>query len=128
MRTLYQINMQRHFGGGEVYARFACAALAELGWRVVLYVNADADFWSRLNVKAEVVPVASLNEVAAALPDRSLVITHNVLAVHEARAWSARYVVAGFLHMPLFDRDPAGLNHYKRLFAVSRHVLDSAKA
>ena len=71
MPTVYQVNMQRHFGGGEVYTRFVCAALAELGWRAVLYVNADADFWDRLNMKAELVPVASLNEVAATLPERS---------------------------------------------------------
>jgi len=128
MRTIHQINLQRHFGGGEVYTRFVCAALAELGWRVVLYVSVDADFWSRLNVRAELAPVASLNEVAAKLPENSVVMTHNVLNIHEARAWSARYVLTGFLHMPLYDRDPAGLASYRRLFGVSRHVLDSAQA
>jgi glycosyltransferase involved in cell wall biosynthesis len=39
-----------------------------------------------------------------------------------------RHTLYGFVHMPLYERNPAGFKHYHRLLAVSQHVLDSVKA
>ena len=50
MRTVHEINLQRHFGGGEVYTRFLSNALVEAGWPVELYVHNEATFWDRLDM------------------------------------------------------------------------------
>ena len=129
MKTCFQVNYQTSFGGGEVYTRFACAALARLGWRTVLFVHRDAGFWDSLDMYgAELVRISTVAEIEAALPERdALVLSHNVLDERTAADWSARHRLAGILHMPLLERDPPGLAHYLRLFAVSQHVLDSAR-
>ncbi|MBI3370402.1 MAG: glycosyltransferase family 4 protein [Betaproteobacteria bacterium] len=129
MKTCYQVNWQTSFGGGEVYTRFACAALARLGWRTVLFAHRDAGFWDSLDMHgAELVRISTIAEIDAGLPERdALVLSHNVLDERTATDWGARHRLAGILHMPLFERDPPGLAHYGRLFAVSQHVLDSAR-
>ena len=67
MRTIHQINLQRHFGGGEVYTRFLSNALVEAGWPVELYVHSAADFWGRLDMPGvHRVRVDSLDEIYAA--------------------------------------------------------------
>jgi glycosyltransferase involved in cell wall biosynthesis len=130
MRTLYQINMQRRFGGGEVYTRFLSLAAAAAGWTVELFVHADADFWGRLALPGVGIHVThSLAEVLTRLPERNaVVLSHQPLSPAEAEVWAKRHVLTGVVHMPLYDRDPAGLARYRRLFAVSRHVLDSLKS
>lgn len=130
MRTVHEINLQRHFGGGEVYTRFLSNALVEAGWPVELYVHNEAAFWDRLDMPGvHTVRVASLEDIAARLPaERALVMTHNVLGREDAAKWAARHTLTGFAHMPLYDRDPAGLPHYRRVFCVSQHVIDSAQA
>ena len=129
MKTCFQVNYQTSFGGGEVYTRFVSAALARLGWRSVLFVHRDARFWDALDMHgAELVPIATVAEVEARLPERdALVLSHNALDERTAKDWSARHRLAGILHMPLLERDPSGLARYRRLFAVSQHVLDSAR-
>ncbi len=130
MRTVHEINLQRHFGGGEVYTRFLSNALVEAGWPVELYVHNEAAFWDRLDMPGvRIVRVASLDDIAARLPaEKALVMTHNVLGRDDAAKWAARHTLTGFAHMPLYDRDPAGLPHYQRVFCVSQHVIDSARA
>ena len=130
MRTVHEINLQRHFGGGEVYTRFLSNALVEAGWPVELYVHNEAAFWDRLDMpNVNIVRVASLEDIAARLPtEKALVMTHNVLGREDAAMWAARHTLTGFAHMPLYDRDPAGLPHYRRVFCVSQHVIDSARA
>lgn len=127
-RTCFQVNYQTSFGGGEVYTRFVCAALARLGWRSVLFVHRDARFWGALDMHgAELVPIATVAEIEARLPGReALLIAHNVLDAETAARWSARHRFGGFAHMPLYDRAAPGLARYRKVFAVSQHVLDSA--
>jgi glycosyltransferase involved in cell wall biosynthesis len=59
---------------------------------------------------------------------RSLVITQTALDAAAALWVAERHVLCGFVHMPLYERDPAGLKHYRHLWAVSQHVLDSIRA
>ncbi len=129
-RICYQINLQLSLGGGEIFTRFQTAALHELGYTVVLFVHADAPFWSSL-IPAGVtwVPVRTLADVEAGITQAgALVITHSALPVDVATRLASRTLLTGMLHMPLYDRFPAGLPHYRRLFAVSRHVIASAIA
>ncbi len=128
-RIVYQVNLQNQFGGGEVYTRFLTIALIELGYKVVLFVSRRADFWERmLPATAELVRVDNQDEVPPRLPlERSLVVTHTALDAPQAQWVAHRHVLCGFVHMPLFERDPPGLRHYRLLLPVSRHVLESLR-
>lgn len=127
--AVYQVNLQDQFGGGEVYTRFFTLALIELGYRVVLFVSRNADFWaSLLPAGAELVRVSSGAEILQRLPQaRSLVVTQTPLDAAAAQAVAQRHLLCGFVHMPLYERDPPGFSRYHLLLPVSRHVLDSIR-
>jgi glycosyltransferase involved in cell wall biosynthesis len=129
-RTVYQVNLQSEFGGGEVYTRFFSLALIEFGYRVVLFASRKAEFWeSLLPPGVELVRVDGAGEIPHRLPQEpSLVVTQTALDADAARAVAARHRLCGFVHMPLYERDPAGLRHYHFLLAVSAYVLESVKS
>ncbi len=129
-RSVYQVNLQNEFGGGEVYTRFFTMALIELGYKVVLFVSRKAGFWEQLlPAGAELVRVDGAAEILRGLPrEKSLVVTQTALDADAARSVAERHVLCGFVHMPLYERDPAGFGHYHFLLAVSRHVLDSIRS
>ena len=128
-RDVYQVNLQNEFGGGEVYTRFFSMALIDLGYRVVLFASRKAGFWdSLLPVGVELVRVDGAAEILRGLPQaKSLVVTQTALDAGAARWVAERHVLCGFVHMPLYERDPAGFGHYHLLLPVSRHVLDSIR-
>lgn len=129
-RNVYQVNLQNEFGGGEVYTRFFTLALIELGCTVVLFVSRKAQFWeSLLPAGAELVRVDGAAEIMRLLPQaKSLVVTQTSLDAAAAKWVAARHTLCGFVHMPLYERDPPGFRHYHLLLAVSRHVLDSIRS
>jgi hypothetical protein len=55
---LVQINLQPHFGGGEVYAAFLCRALSQLGVPTRLLVDPRAGFWDRFGLPADTERIA----------------------------------------------------------------------
>lgn len=124
-----QINWQTSFGGGELYTRFFSAALVALGWEVRLIAARDAAFWKDLAMPGvEIVPIASGREIPGLLPrDPALVVTHTTLPAELAQEVAARHRLGGFVHMPLNERDPAGLAHYHRIFCVSGYVAATAR-
>lgn len=124
-----QINWQTSFGGGELYTRFFSAALVALGWEVRLIAARDAAFWSGLAMPGvEIVPIASGRDIPGVLPrEPALVVTHTTLPEDLAREVAARHRLGGFVHMPLNERDPAGLAHYHRIFCVSDYVARTAR-
>ena len=128
--AVYQINLQQQFGGGEVYTRFFTLALIELGYRVVLFVSRKADFWDTLlPAGVELVRVEGAADILRLLPQaRSLVLTQTALDAGAAQWVDERHQLCGFVHMPLYERDPPGFKHYRLLLPVSRHVLASLEA
>ena len=128
--SVYQINLQQQFGGGEVYTRFFTLALIELGYRVVLFVSRKAGYWNALLPSgAEIIRVDDADELPRLLPqERSLVVTQTALDADAAQWVAERHLLCGFVHMPLHERNPAGFKHYRHLLAVSQYVLDSVKA
>ena len=129
-KTCYQVNLQKNFGGGEVYTRFFSEALVSLGWEVELFVSQEASFWQALGLKGvRLRPIRDETEIPAALPATAgLIVTHTALGLEIAQRLADRHVLSGFMHMPLYDRNPPGYACYAKLFAVSRHVMDSARA
>ncbi|MDO8890571.1 MAG: glycosyltransferase family 4 protein [Sulfurimicrobium sp.] len=129
-RVCYQINLQQGFGGGEIYTRFFSHALQQLGWQVTLFVHKNAGFWRKLDMPGvTLVPVGSYEEIHAHLPvERSLFITHSPAIGRLADTLASKHVLAGFAHMPLYNRNPAPFRPYHLVFAVSGHVIDSLRA
>ena len=130
MPVCHQINLQQNFGGGEIYTRFFSEALIALGWEVELFVARGAAFWHRLGMSGvRLREVAGAAQILAALPrSPGLIVTHTAASPAFAAALAQRHRLTGFVHMPLHERNPAGFARYERLFAVSRYVLDSARA
>lgn len=127
--SVYQVNLQNQFGGGEVYTRCFTMALIDLGYRVVLFVSRRAAFWeSLLPAGVELVRVGGTAEILRGLPQaKSLVVTQTALDAAAAQWVAARHLLCGFVHMPLYERNPAGFSHYHLLLPVSRYVLDSIR-
>ena len=127
--TVHQVNLQDRFGGGEVYTRFFTQALIELGYRAVLFVSRNAAFWEPLlPAGVELVRVGGVAEILRRLPrEKSLVVTHTALDAAAAQWVAERHALCGFVHMPLYERDPPGYRRYHLLLPVSRHVQDSIR-
>jgi glycosyltransferase involved in cell wall biosynthesis len=130
--TCIQINLQRGFGGGEVYAAAFCRALQQIGIAPVLYVHPAARAWSALSmagVRLETVAdAAELIGRLKAQPPRWLVFhTFAPAAVIEVLRGDGHLSTA-VAHMPLYGRDPRPLRAFDEVMAVSRHVIASLDA
>jgi glycosyltransferase involved in cell wall biosynthesis len=128
----WQINLQEHFGGGEVFTAFLTRALARLGVPTTLFVNARASYWRRLALppEAELVTVGDAGEIARALAaptagERAWLLGHGPLPPHLAQAGRLRTAIA---HMPLQGRDPRAFENHDLVFAVSGWVLEGVRA
>lgn len=125
-----QINWQRHFGGGELYTRFFTQALQALGWDVQLVVDAKASYWRELDLTGvKFIPITHGREIPDVLPRApAVVVSHTTLPPETAEWVAKRHRLAGFVHMPLTERNPQGLAHYHRIFAVSAYVRETVRA
>ncbi|MFA7239565.1 MAG: glycosyltransferase [Sulfuricellaceae bacterium] len=126
----YQVNLQRWFGGGEVYTGFFTRALHDLGWGTVIFVHPKATFWERLlPADTTLIRVASFDEIAKHLPaSRSLLIFHTLAKKAQLDALQQNHIAACFAHMPQYGRDPTIYAPYRLIFGVSQHVIASLKA
>ena len=126
--TCYQINLQRTFGGGEVYTHFFSKALQTLGRDVVLFTSRHASFWYDLLMDGvHIVPVVNTDEIIEHLPQhRSLIVAHapvqgKLLAVLRKHRYCC------FAHMPLFERQPDPFRHCDVILGVSQYVLETLR-
>ncbi len=132
MDACIQVNMQRGFGGGEVYTAALCRALARRGVAVDLYCHPRAQAWEKLDLGGARVKKI---EDAAALPQRLANGPRLWLAFHTfadrdviGALRAQGHFVTAFAHMPLYGRDPRPLQPFDLILAVSRHVIASAHA
>jgi glycosyltransferase involved in cell wall biosynthesis len=127
---LVQINLQPHFGGGEVYTAFLCRALSQIGVSTRLLVHPRADFWARLGLPADTerIAVADAGDLPQHLSSGPVwLLSHGPLPA------SLRVAIPGRLrsaiaHMPVQGRDPAAFTDHDRIYAVSGWVRDGLKA
>jgi glycosyltransferase involved in cell wall biosynthesis len=126
---LVQINLQPHFGGGEVYTAFLCRALSQLGIATRLLVHPQATFWPRLNLPADTQCLAvNTNALSAALPTGPLwLLAHGALPEELQQARSGVFR-SGIAHMPVQGRNPAAYARHDRVYAVSGWVRDGLLA
>ncbi|TSA22764.1 MAG: glycosyltransferase family 1 protein [Betaproteobacteria bacterium] len=125
---IHQINLQAHFGGGEVYTAFLCNALSRLGVSTRLYIHPRADFWNKLNLPLDttLVPIHPITKIASALPiSPAWVLGHGPL--HQTlinRIKASGGLSTAIAHMPVQGRNPDVFKHHDRIFAVSQWVVD----
>jgi len=120
-----QVNLQQHFGGGEVYTAFLSRALISDGWENTLVRHKNADFWDSVDLgSSQQILTSSLNydEIQKiffnwegvilfhAPPDKRIVTKGKVICI---------------AHMPVYQRSAEAYRNCKWILAVSKHVHDS---
>ena len=127
----YQINMQRGWGGGEVYTVFLTRTLLSLGIPCTLFVSQHNPLWQqRLPAEVEIVPLPDTVALGEKLRQISgWLLFHSPLAPEAVSALRAKErLVSCIAHMPLYGRDPRSIAAHDYVFGVSGHVLDSLQA
>ena len=130
--TCVQVNLQRSFGGGEVYTAAFARALQGAGVATQLFIDRLAQGWGGLSMpQARIEPLARIENIVERLrtePPRWLAF-HTFAPAEVIDALRTQgHLVTAFAHMPLYGRDPAPLRPFEVVLAVSRHVIASARA
>ncbi len=126
---LIQINLQPHFGGGEVYTAFFCRALSKIGVPTRLLVHPRATFWEHLGLPADTerIAVADPAELPQHLPAGPLwLLSHGPLPA-SLRAVEPQRIRTAIAHMPVQGRNPSTFANHDRIYAVSGWVRDGLK-
>jgi glycosyltransferase involved in cell wall biosynthesis len=130
--TCIQVNLQRSFGGGEVYTAAFSQALQRAGITTELFADPDALAWQSLPMPG--VRMARISNPAELIgrlrggPRRWLAF-HSFADAPIVEALRAQgHFVSAFAHMPLYGRDPRPLRPFDLVLAVSRHVIASLRA
>ena len=129
MIHIHHVNLQQIVGGGEIYTRALTRALADAGAGVTLYVHPAARLWDELEdgrgARVRLIRVENEFRLLEQLPrERALVLTQSPVSPQGVEHLAARHRVAGFAHMPMYQRSAVGLRAYHLVFTVSRYCID----
>ncbi|MGH9576149.1 MAG: glycosyltransferase family 4 protein, partial [Terriglobales bacterium] len=126
MNHIHHVNLQPFGGGGDFFARALTRALGEAGARVTLYVHPATKLWNDLEAPGlKKVLVENESQLIEHLPPKGeIVLTHSPISVQSVERMAARHFVAGFAHMPIFQRSAEGFRAYHLVFTVSRYCID----
>ena len=122
-----QVNLQRGFGGGEVFTAAFTSAFVRLGFDTRLFVDRQAEAWSSLPLAGvRVEPLRGPAELPGILRgEPPCPVFFHTLApeavVRELRAQG--HLVLGFSHLPAFGRDTRPLLPFDWVLALSRYVI-----
>ncbi len=127
-----QINLQRHFGGGEVYTAFLCKALDQLGVATDLYIHEHAGFWEKLALpeSTRLFPSPSLQTLESEIkPTPSWFLGHGPLPQNLCeKIHHAGGIATAIAHMPVQGRNPNAFQNHDQVFGVSQWVVDGLLA
>ena len=124
---LFQINLQSHFGGGEVYTAFLCRALDRLGVATTLFAHPDALFWDQLGLPAgtRIERAQDPAAVYSALPSGALwLLSHGPMPKNILSGRDSRWLLTAMAHMPLQGRNPHSFDGHDMVFPVSGWVRE----
>jgi len=130
MIRIHHVNLQPLVGGGEIYTRALTRAFADAGADVTLYGHPGVRLWDAAAAGApegriRVVRAQDERELLGLLPrERSLVLTQSPVSVDGVARIAAHHRVAGFAHMPMFQRSADSLRGYQLVATVSRYCID----
>jgi glycosyltransferase involved in cell wall biosynthesis len=125
MLHIHQVNLQPFVGGGEIYTHALTRACVDAGATATLYAHPDIRLWDGIEAPGlDVVRVADEDQLLQRLPGKgAVVLTHSPMSVQCIERMSANHRVAGFAHMPMFQRSADNLRPYQLLFTVSRYCI-----
>jgi glycosyltransferase involved in cell wall biosynthesis len=124
----WQINLQQHLGGGEVYTAFLTRALAHLGVPTTLVVNERARFWDGLALApdTEILRVARAEDLPPRLPrERCWLLGHGALPA--CLTADARHLRSAVAHMPPQGRHLRRYAEHDLVVPVSAWVLEGLR-
>ena len=126
MIHIHHVNLQPIVGGGEIYTRALTRAFADAGATVTLYVHPSVGLWDDLEgARVRIVRAEDERQLLERLPgERAVVLTQSPISVQGVERMAARHRVAGFAHMPMFQRSAEGFRPYHLVFTVSRYCID----
>ena len=125
----WQINLQQHLGGGEVYTAFLTRALSRHGVPSTLVVDERARFWGGLALPpdTELLRVAHAEELPPRLPlERSWLLAHGPLPA--CLSADAKHLRSAIAHMPPQGRDPRAYAQHDLVVPVSAWVLEGLRS
>jgi glycosyltransferase involved in cell wall biosynthesis len=130
MLHIHHVNLQPIVGGGEIYTRTLTRALADAGARVTLHVNPSVRLWDDLaGERIAVIAARNEQELLQQIPDEgAVVLTQSAISPRCLERMAKVHRVAGFAHMPMFQRSGDSLRPYHLLFTVSRYCIDLLRA
>lgn len=122
---LTQINLQSHFGGGEVYTAFLCRALDALNVNTKLLVHPDALFWKTLSLpgNTKIIKVNLDSLVKSISNHDTWLIGHGALPPEVLNA-KDQYLKTAIAHMPVQGRSSAPYRDHDMVFPVSGWVQE----
>ncbi|MDO6543156.1 glycosyltransferase family 4 protein [Photobacterium sanguinicancri] len=130
-KQLFQLNLQQHFGGGEVYTHFLCQGLDALNIGYTLLTHPKADYWHKLSFgNTKIQPITpDLDGVITALGDvPAVLLTHGGIDKKWRKQLKGKgHRLIAIAHMPLYGRDPSSYDGYDGVIGVSRYVIESLK-
>jgi glycosyltransferase involved in cell wall biosynthesis len=125
---VHQINLQQHFGGGEVYTAFLCKAFDQLGIATDLHIHGHADFWGNLSLPKttrlflSASPQALESEIE---PAPSWFLGHGPLSKNLCeKIHAVGGLATAIAHMPVQGRNPDVFQNHDQVLGVSQWVVD----
>lgn len=130
MLHIHHVNLQPIVGGGEVYTRVLTRALLDAGAKVTLYAHPAVRLWDGIDAPGlEVVRIENESRLLERLPARdALILTQSPISPRGVERLAAAHRLAGFAHMPMFQRSAEGFRAYRLVFTVSRYCIDLLRA
>jgi glycosyltransferase involved in cell wall biosynthesis len=125
MLHIHHVNLQPIVGGGEVYTRALTRALVEAGASVTLYAHPAVRLWDGMDRPGlEVVRIENEAQLIERLPARdALVLTQSPISPQGIERLAGIHRLAGFAHMPMFQRSAEGFRAYRLVITVSRYCI-----
>jgi len=125
MIHIHHVNLHQFVGGGEIYTRALTQALLDAGARVTLHVHPAAALWGTLRgTSLELSAAENEAQLLERLPAKNaIVLTQSPLSADCVKQLAARHRLAGFAHMPAYQRSAGEFAPYRIVFTVSRYCI-----
>ena len=127
---IHHVNLQPIVGGGEIYTRALTRAFADAGAKITLYVHPAVRFWDDLgDDRIAIEKTENENVLLQRLPrERAVVLTQSPISAKSVERLAANHHLAGFAHMPMYQRSAEGLRAYHLVVTVSRYCIELLRA
>jgi glycosyltransferase involved in cell wall biosynthesis len=126
MIHIHHVNLQPIVGGGEIYTRALTRAFADAGAKITLYVHPAVRIWDELgNERIAVEKTQDEQRLLQRLPrERAVVLTQSPISPACVERLAANHHLAGFAHMPMFQRSAESMRAYHLVITVSRYCVE----